>query len=161
MTYASQYVGYPSSPYTLRPYTEPEILAHQGPERARRYAFNKNLSGIRVYVEHTIGLLKGRFPSMKDMGRHEDPQDIYKAIHAMLVLHNLCIDLGDAEDQFIGEGMEDDDEAVLPDHGGDIVIEPGNEGHIPAYETDDWHKEAGRNKRERILDDLFPLHDYQ
>ena len=140
------FIGYPSSPYTVRPYTEPELQVHQGHERARRHAFNKNLSSIRVYIEHTIGLLKGRFLSLKEMGPHADEHEMYKAINALFVVHNLCIDLGDIPEDFIAEGLAEDqpdDDVDLPDYGGELVILPEDNGHIPAYETDDWHKEAG------------------
>jgi hypothetical protein len=40
-------------------------------------------------------MLKGRFRSLKEMGPYADIQEMYKAIEAMLILHNMCIDYGD------------------------------------------------------------------
>ena len=48
----------------------------------------------------------------------------------------------------------------LPDYGGEVVVNPENEGRVPTYETDDWQRVEGRRKRERILNELFPLIDY-
>ena len=39
-----------------------------------------------------MDFLKVFFLSLKGMGEHMDIQTIYKAIEAMLVLHNICID---------------------------------------------------------------------
>ena len=87
--------GYPSSPYLLRPFSEPELDGYYGAERRRRYAFNQKLSSIRIYIEHVFGLLKSRFQSLRQLGRHEDIKQAYRVIQALMVIHNLCIDFGD------------------------------------------------------------------
>ena len=57
--------------------------------------FNVLLSSVHIAPEHAYGLLKGCFLSLKGMEKHKDIQVIYKAIGAMLVLHNICIDWND------------------------------------------------------------------
>jgi hypothetical protein len=59
-------LGYPSSPYILRPFTDPEV--DSGGNMAEQYwhqKFNICLSSIHISIEHTFGLLKGRFPALK------------------------------------------------------------------------------------------------
>lgn len=58
-------------------------------------AFNLHLSSVRIVVEHSFGLFKGRFPALCGMGPHQDIQEIYKTIEALMVLHNMAIDLKD------------------------------------------------------------------
>jgi len=77
----------------------------------RKKKFNKALSSARVAIERSFGLLKGRFRRLKflDMRRVDL---IPQVIIACCVLHNICIDCGDAlfsEDMGVGE---DEDEAV-------------------------------------------------
>ncbi|EAU83249.2 hypothetical protein CC1G_11885 [Coprinopsis cinerea okayama7 len=154
--------GYQSSPYLLRPFTEPEVDAFAGPERRRRLDFNRTLSGTRIYIEHAFGLLKGRFHSLKDLGRHRNVNEIYQVIHALMVLHNLCIDWEDSPHDFIDpdvleEMTEDEGEPVEVITFGEVHY---GDGHIAPYETDEWHKEEGRMKRDEMLNRRFPLSAY-
>ena len=119
-------------------------------------AFNKRLSGVRIEVEHAFGLLKGRFRSLKEMGAHADIQEMYRAIEALLILHNICIDYGDKPDNdweinMDEEGSVDSEHEEDPDA---MIIENGE--NIPARETDAWLKRQGRAKRMIIFNDLFP-----
>jgi hypothetical protein len=108
-------------------------------------------------------LLKGRFLSLKDFGRHNDVQDIYQVIQALMVVHNLCIDMGDHPYEFIAEGLADE---VVDGHDvdasgyGGVTIDEVEENRVPAYETDDWHKVEGNRKWKRFLDNIFPVEDY-
>ena len=126
--------------------------------------FNKRLSSARIISEHAFGRLKGRFPGLKDLGTHRDVQDMYKAIEAMLVLHNICIEWQDHPQDIIDFNPRDDfDEAAVADPPVQVdmdtrvycqVIE--GEAEIPEHETDLWMKEQGHLKRKQILDRLFP-----
>ena len=128
--------------------------------------FNVLLSSVRIASEHAYGLLKGRFLSLKGMGEHKDIQTIYKAIEAMLVLHNICIDWDDHPDtiwQYNStdiwegwDGMEDrvDDEDEETEVGIDDIE---GEANIPARETPQYLKDEGRRKRQIIFDELFPI----
>jgi len=156
--------GYPSSPYTLRPFTEPEVEAHHGAERKRRLAFNNRLSSIRVFIEHAFGLLKNRFLSLKDFGRHQKIQEVYRVIQALMVIHNLCIDWKDGEpllEQGEGtDGSSDSDIDVDVTGYGGIVVPAEDQDRVPTYETDNWHRDEGSLKRLAMLDELFPLTDF-
>jgi hypothetical protein len=90
--------------------------------------------------------------------------DIYKAIEALIVLHNICIDWGDKpediwdfdpQDGFCGEDDSEDEELEI---GGEVIVgnAPGN-ADVPAHETDRWLRTQGRRKRQIILDELFPV----
>ena len=121
-------------------------------------AFNKRLSGVHIEVEHAFGLLKGRFRSLKEMGPHADIQEMYKAIEALLILHNMCIDYGDKPDD---DWEIDLDEERSVEHEEDpdaMIIENGE--NIPARETNAWLKRQGRAKRMIIFNDLFPEANY-
>lgn len=162
--YLSKVKGYPSSPYLLRPFTEPEINEHQGAERSRRFQFNKTVSGVRVWIEHAFGMLKGRFLSLKDFGQHDNVQEIYKVIQALMTVHNLCIDWGDSGHDFLARGraihpeddLPDGDDVEVTGYGG-VEIEVDQAEQVPSYETDDWHRDEGHRKRNAYLDELYPL----
>jgi hypothetical protein len=57
--------------------------------------FNYFLAQSRVTVEHTIGILKGQFTSLKEMRvdihKKEDIQTFIKQAIACVVLHNMCM----------------------------------------------------------------------
>ncbi|KIL57042.1 hypothetical protein M378DRAFT_88397, partial [Amanita muscaria Koide BX008] len=147
-------------PYTVQPFDETEIRSSDRPTQERMRAFNRRLSGIRIEVEHAFGMLKGRFRSLKEMGPHADVQEMYKAIEALLILHNMCIEYGDKPEDIWGFDPTDpfDSEAgfVEPEQDADALIIENGQG-IPAQETDAWLKRQGRAKRMIIFDDLFPI----
>jgi hypothetical protein len=165
-------IGYPSSPYVLRPFDETEVAGASPEDIPRMREFNILLSSIRIASEHAYGLLKGRFLSLKGMGEHKDIQTIYKAIEAMLVLHNICIDWNDhpkniwqfdSTDIWLGwdgvdnEGEEEEEEEEEAEGNADIGIEViDGDANIPEYETAQYLKEEGRRKRQIIFDELFP-----
>jgi hypothetical protein len=119
-------------------------------------AFNRRLSSVRIVIEHTFGLFKGRFPCLRGLGPHTSMQEIYRTIEALIVLHNIAIDLNDKPDC---SWCLDEDPDDQPDNNDgnrellafDVVGDPD----IPAYETDDYLKEQGRIKRLLLLNRLF------
>lgn len=148
--------GYPSSPYTVRPFDEPEIADASPEDKDRMRAFNRRLSSVRIIVEHTFGLFKGRFPCLRGMGPHKSVQDIYKVIEALIVLHNIAIQVGDKPDEQWCIDEDPNDQEDENDGNNDVLVYDVQGGaHVPARETDDWLKEQGRMKRLAILDQLF------
>jgi hypothetical protein len=89
------------------------------PDEAR---FNRQLSRIQVRVEHCIGILKGRFQSLKGLRivirREKDAKRAVYWIRACCVLHNLAL-----QDPVDGEWLEGerDVEDEGPVEGGDGV----------------------------------------
>ncbi len=131
--------------------------------------FNACLSSIRIVSEHAFGRLKGRFPSLKDFGPHESILELYMAIEALLILHNLCIDWNDnpeyiwrynpadppRDDEELPQDIDPDDSNVANIN---VVIEGGTP--IPTHETDEWLKEEGYRMRRAALDRMFPATNY-
>ena len=117
--------------------------------------FNRRVSNIRITSEHAFGVLKARFPSLKEMGPHRNIQDMYKAIEALMIIHNICFDWGDKpEDTWDIEGADDrsDDEE---DDGMESSIING-EADVPAHETERWLLEQGREKWLILMNELIP-----
>jgi len=80
--------AYPNLTTVITPFRK-----RQGSVHVRYRTFNKQLSSLRVLVEHTIGLLKGRFQSLQGLrinvsktGGHEK---VCRWIQACAVLHNI------------------------------------------------------------------------
>lgn len=83
-------IGYSLSPYVLIPFASNELGTD-----GRRREFNYKISKACIVVEWAFGRLKARFPALRKMGAVRDMADIYQAIEAMMIVHNLCQDLGD------------------------------------------------------------------
>ena len=77
-------------------------------------AFNNELATLRIIVEHCIGLLKGRFQSLKELRlRILEKADLVKCcehIIACVVLHNMLIRIGSDCESF-----EEDPEGINED----------------------------------------------
>ena len=94
-----------------------------------RSAFNDLLKKPRVKSEHTIGLLKGRFPFLRDIRicirRKGDLQKIINYVRGTVILHNLLTKTGGRyDDDWIDTtefaGIDDDEgmsELLDPRHG--------------------------------------------
>ena len=109
--------------------------------------FNRRLSGLRVSVEHCIGQLQARFPSLRGLPhRIRNDHDIaacLRWIGSCIILHNLLLDLDD-DIQPYWEQSEDidstDDEGDEEEgDGSDEVDEDTNEGL------------AGKRKRDTLF----------
>ena len=140
----------------MRPFDEQEVSSKPPAERVHMREFNRRLSSIRIKSEHAFGLLKGCFPALKEMGRHENIQDAFKAIEALMIIHNICIDWKNRPDRMWDFDPTDDwsdDEEVDADVGGVVIV---GEAHVPAHETNAWLKEKGREKRDVVFNQLFP-----
>jgi len=136
--------GYCSTPYTLRPFDETELGKAPDEDTWKRMrAFNKQLSGVRITVEHAFGRLKGRFRALKEMGPHDDIQEMYKVIEALLILHNFCIDFGDKPEDIWDFDPKDDFDGAEEDLDPDLQDEIEEFEEIPGHETDAWLKKQG------------------
>jgi hypothetical protein len=85
--------AYASDQHTVPAYKGSQLLDPLNVE------FNYHLAQSRVRIEHAIGILKGRFASLREIrsqirNRHEMKATI-KWIVSCLVLHNLLADLKD------------------------------------------------------------------
>ena len=104
-------------------------------EAKRRKRWNRQLSSIRIAVEHAFGRLKGRFPMLRLMpGRNI--RSMHKQIEALMILHNILEELGDDPSTIAGyNGREDNDAqhnqaqaaAFVPEDNGenDILYQQG------------------------------------
>lgn len=66
--------------------------------------FNTKLSKLRILSEHCIGILKGRFPWLRQIRLiiTEDPQSlkrILQLVDATVILHNMLIEFGEEEQE--------------------------------------------------------------
>ena len=96
------------------------------------------------------------------MGAHRNMDEVYKVIEVLMILHNMCIEHGDHPEDIWDFDPSDGLEALDDDDGDDddkinlpVYIDP--QANIPAYETPRWLKEMGRQKRQLIFSELFPL----
>lgn len=121
--------------------------------------FNYKLSSVRISVEHVFGQLKGRFPSLRCMGSHEDVNDIYRAIEALMILHNMCLYHGDHPASIWNVVLQDED--LLRNGDGYEMTAIDGPPNNPQGETDASLREAGYRMRMEILDQVFPAHLYE
>jgi len=94
---------------------------------------------------------------LKDFCPTDDLRDTYHAVAAMMVIHNLCIDLNDNVDNhsiFDGDDADIDDAVQIAWYGG---VEEEEPGLLPGWETDPNLRERGHTRRKILLDLLFPL----
>jgi hypothetical protein len=122
---ANEYVigdsAYPCCSYCIPPYSRKGNLA------AEKKEFNHKHSSTRVVVEHSFGMLKGRFKVLKHLQCSLD--NAPKIITACVVLHNIA--------------REEADEYLL----GQNLPHPKN----PHHPLPEDHKQAGRAHRDRLM----------
>ncbi|QRV77402.1 DDE superfamily endonuclease [Ceratobasidium sp. AG-Ba] len=144
--------GFFTSPYTCRPYDRREVQTGTREEQALKRKFNKRFSKGRIVVEHAFGMIKERFPGVKLMGTSQNIQTNFKALEALIVLHNLCIDYedGNAPKWY---NIEEDVEllAILHRFPGHIDVgQPLREGGWDGHESNEWLITEGRRVREEL-----------
>lgn len=86
-------VGYPLTQHTIRPFADYD-LTNDAAESQRRKTWNRQLLSLRISIEHAFGLLKGRFPYLRQIPGW-DLEKIYKFVEALMVVHNILILQGD------------------------------------------------------------------
>ena len=86
---------YPLSKHLITPYKKPP---NSRLPRQKRI-FNFRLSGLRICVEHTIGMLKVRFGSLRALlHKLKEPDAMHLCLQwigSCVILHNLLLDLDD------------------------------------------------------------------
>ena len=115
--------GYPLTQHSIRPFNDHDLTTNAN-EARRRKKFNKQLSSLRIRVEHAFGRLKGRFPALRSMtGRALGA--MYLSIEAVMIIHNILEERNDDPETIDGyEGQEDDDvDAVRGEADDDAVRE--------------------------------------
>ncbi len=102
--------------FIVSPYKRP--LADVGFNRT----FNYLLSKSRITIEHAIGILKSRFPRLRDgftevIRDEKDNEFVCKAIVSAIILHNVCRVVNDIGFQDIEEEQED----IIEDDGNNLI----------------------------------------
>ncbi|QRV93585.1 DDE superfamily endonuclease [Ceratobasidium sp. AG-Ba] len=138
--------GYPPSPWVLIPYARNELGADD-----RRRRFNNQISKARVVVEWAFGRLKARFPALRRLGAVRNMKDIYRAIEATMVLHNMCYQLGDSPNGFQNPPENDREDDIEEDEEG------GQEPWVDnALDDLNHERRAGKRFREHCLGIICP-----
>ncbi|KAJ7321275.1 hypothetical protein DFH08DRAFT_661999, partial [Mycena albidolilacea] len=78
-------------PYTVWPFSEPELAKASERNKAQMKKFNFTLSSEHIQVEHAFGCFKLHFQSAQMMGSHKDVQNVWCAIDALFIMHNMCL----------------------------------------------------------------------
>ena len=76
--------AYPVSRHLMTPYRD------NGHLRVEQQNFNRTLSGTRVVIENSFGMLKSRFRRLQNI-HMTDMKFIVKTVICACILHNLCI----------------------------------------------------------------------
>lgn len=151
--------AYPCTPWCVPPYKKPPNSTLS----RRQRQFNYYLSKVRVRSEHTMGLLKGRFQSLRELRLRISDRDTHDLavtwIRCCLILHNMIIILeeqeGDTDDTWrqdllqIGLGTVVSPESPPMDD----AFEPS----LPALDPVE-NLEEGPAFRERVVQALFGSH---
>jgi hypothetical protein len=94
--------GYALSPKVVVPYRSPV---------GEELEFNRKISPARIIIEHVMGLLKGRWSSLRGLRvKIHKPEDVERAnrwIVAILVLHNIVMKFKDNWEEEIEEDETD------------------------------------------------------
>ncbi|KAF8579607.1 hypothetical protein K439DRAFT_1359267 [Ramaria rubella] len=152
------------------PFNEPEIHKCLKIEQMHQHDFNKRLSHVWIWIEHAFGWLKGRFPALKAMGSANNIQEVHKAVEALMVVHNLCIDMDDHPEDILDfnpndpQGSHEDEDLGDNDGGARPIPQLGATVHhriqIPGQESEAWLRMKGLQKCLQLLNELCPCTDY-
>ena len=113
--------GYALKPYLMTPYSDPSN------HEQKRY--NKIHSQTRMFVEKAFGVLKRRFPLLKNGLRLREAQDNCHLILCAFVLHNMCIQFKrDGADSMLESPLEEDDAGLYVFSGGNSHQDESEEG---------------------------------
>ena len=101
------------SAFSNSPFMVASFKKQHGEELSEEHEkFNKLLSKVRMRSEHTIGILKGRFPwlrsiRMKITNKKKSLRRILRLVEATIILHNMLLTCN--ENMKMSEWIDDDD----------------------------------------------------
>jgi hypothetical protein len=145
------FTGYSLSPYVLIPFAKNELQV----DRRRRREFNRKISRARIVVEWAFGRLKWRFPALTKLGAVHDINDTYRTIEALMIVHNMCFDHGDAPEY--SRARPDGGDAGIADDVDDLDYDDDTEDDRREGEGENGGLlRAGRAFRERCMDIICP-----
>jgi hypothetical protein len=106
--------GYPVTEWTVRPFTKTELDDRQARHlRQNRVKWNTKHSRAHIGAEHYFGGLKGWFPALKLVpGR--DIKQIYLSVEALIIVHNILMELNNAPEEIDGFTPQEGDEGEDP-----------------------------------------------
>lgn len=123
--------AYPSLSWIVPPFRDNGNLTEN------QKIFNYRLSSTRIIVEHSLGLLKGRFRRLQGF-ENLDITLIVKCVMAACVLHNICILDSSVDDILRGDSDEEADENL-----DDVAVEH------------EFHNEIIGTKQQQLFADMF------
>ncbi|KAI5122885.1 hypothetical protein M0805_003336 [Coniferiporia weirii] len=118
--------GYPLTKSTILPFSISQLTDNPAEEHRRR-RFNVSHSRLRKKIEHAVGMLKGRFPALRSMPSSGNINNVYCAIEALMVVHNILIDFHDDPTEIDDYNGSNDEDVVRPHRGfaqEDSIIDP-------------------------------------
>lgn len=144
--------GYALTPFTITPYPKPQTTRNQ-----RNREFNIRFSSLRVRVEHTIGIIKARFPSIDRFVMRLNSKDDFVRLNdwitSAFTLHNFLLRVKD--------GWEPGPNDIVGPNGNDEELDA--EGPVQVMDgagrilNDEL--EGGREKREQLKDYILWAED--
>lgn len=107
--------AYPLKSWILTPFRD------NGRRTRRQKRYNFVHCSTMMVVERTLALLKGRFWKLKTEMEVNKIEDVPEIVVASCVLHNVCLLSEDDIDDFLVNGIDDEDEddIFLPEAEGD------------------------------------------
>jgi len=112
------------------------LVPYRNPQDDDKLEFNRKLSSARIMVEHVMGILKGRWGSLRGLRlkikEKEDTEKVNKWIVCCIILHNIVTGFNDNWSDEVIEGDEE-------------------------YTEEEELNENGNEFRERIRESLFEL----
>ena len=97
------------------------LVPYRNPQEPEKLEFNRKLSSARIIVEHVMGILKGRWGSLRGLRlkikEKQDTENVNKWIVCCLILHNIVtgfndnwtVEVVDADFEFAEEEQIEED----------------------------------------------------
>lgn len=137
--------AYPLTHRCITPYKTPRGGALENDKKR----FNKHFSGLRIRIEHTIGILKERWASLQGLphsltARAEDKKWILLWIGSCVILHNVLMQRSDTWEE---ETLDEDD-----------AIDGNGDNNQQAAAAADEDNRTGATIRTSMLSEFLRIH---